>query len=506
MAQGSAPDILRADDVLDGRFRIIEQIGEGGMGVVFAAEQVGLGRRVAIKTLSAEYTSNLELTRRFCREAKVVQQLNHPNTVRLYDFAQTADGLLFIVMEHLDGVTLDHVVHQRGRLPVQTVEEIGCQVLGALIEAHSLGVIHRDLKPSNLMLVNQLGARNLVKVLDFGLALADVDGVTLRTRTGAIMGTPHYMSPEQARGERVTPRSDLYSLSLTMYELVMGRAAYNANSPYEVAMCHLTPEPLILPDLLANTRLGAAIARAAEKDPEDRFADAESMLELLSNNGSLLAGPAIVITPRSRPAPAAETTSPTSSQPANAPVAAAVPQAVAKVAPNPLVLGVSLAACLCLLALGLLLLGPGPGPDRNDTTQGIVIEPTASDPPRPRPEPAQVPALATPLPEPVPAAPGSQEPEALSGVPGVGAEATVEPEPRRTPRAPQRSERPAAPGPEPDPIPEPDPLDGDVAAATPPLDVPAPAAGPAAPPAPPTLLAPTLTLDNGTPEALPVDF
>ena len=275
---------LRELQVLDGRFRILNRIGEGGMGTVYLGEQIGLGRKVAIKTLNPEFGENVDLIARFRREAHVIENLTHPNTVRLYDFGETDTGLLYIVMEYLEGQTLEEVVRDRGRLPVQTVVHIAKQVLGSLVEAHAQSIVHRDIKPSNLILCEQLGADNFVKVLDFGLARADVENVSLHTYSGAVMGTPHYMSPEQARGQKVIPSSDLYSLGLTLYELVMGEPAYNASSPYELAMYHLTPDPLELPGLLRGTRLGAVIAKAAEKDPDLRYASAVDMLRDLQSD------------------------------------------------------------------------------------------------------------------------------------------------------------------------------------------------------------------------------
>ena len=276
-------DKLKERHVLDGRFQILERIGEGGMGTVYAGVQLGLGRKVAIKTLNPEFSGNEDLVARFRREAHIIQNLTHPNTVRLYDFGETPEGHLYIVMEYLEGRTFDQVIAKRQRIPVQTVVDLAKQVLGSLIEAHAQGIVHRDLKPSNLMLCEQLGADNHVKVLDFGLARADIEQVSLHTYSGAVMGTPHYMSPEQARGHRVGSASDLYSLSLTLFEMVMGSPAYQASSPYELAMHHLTSDPLVIPSLLASTRLGSVIAKGAEKSLEDRYQSAQEMLEALSD-------------------------------------------------------------------------------------------------------------------------------------------------------------------------------------------------------------------------------
>ena len=283
---------LRIGQELDGRFRIDAHLGGGGQGQVYVATQLGLDRQVAIKTLNPELAEHPHLVQRFHREAQIIQSLAHPNTVRIYDFGQTDDDLMYIVMEYLKGRPLDLVVRRSGSLPVDDVTGMGCQILGALMEAHSMGMVHRDIKPSNMFLCELVGAPNFVKLLDFGLARGHIGGKeAFKTATGAVMGTPHYMSPEQVRGEVVDARTDLYSLAFSLYELATGDPPYHGETPYQVIAKHLTEEPISLPNLLMDCRLGRVIAKAAQKNMEERYGTAEEMLRDLSGMTATRSGP-----------------------------------------------------------------------------------------------------------------------------------------------------------------------------------------------------------------------
>lgn len=250
------------------------------MGAVYLGRQVDLDRPIAIKVLHPEYNSDSGLNSRFRQEAKAAKSLTHPNTVRIYDFGESDDGNLFLVLEYLDGVSLDRLLAEKGKLPIPFVIRVGMQVLKSLIEAHHYGIIHRDLKPSNLMLCHQPGEPDHIKVLDFGVARLN-EGASHKTATGTIVGTPHYMSPEQALAGGVTERSDLYSLGITLLELATGEVPYNDDSPFRVAMGHVQPDPVPIPTDFESTNLGRVIKKACAKKPADRFADAEEMLGAL---------------------------------------------------------------------------------------------------------------------------------------------------------------------------------------------------------------------------------
>lgn len=211
--------------VINQRFKVIERIGEGGMGAVYRAEQIGMSRSIAVKVLLRELTENETVLRRFHLEALAVSKLRHPNTIQIFDFGETEDGLLYIAMELLQGRPLVDVLRKEKQLSVKSALHVIAQVAMSLREAHSKGIVHRDLKPDNIFLETVDGDPHFAKVLDFGVAkVAEGDGKqkTL-TQAGAIFGTPKYMSPEQSRGVETDARSDIYSMGVILYELLSGR-------------------------------------------------------------------------------------------------------------------------------------------------------------------------------------------------------------------------------------------------------------------------------------------
>lgn len=269
---------LKPGEILAGRYEVLSPLGEGGMGWVYLGMQLELDRKVAIKTLHPGKTQSPNTVARFRREASVAQALTHPNTVRIYDFGKTDYGMLYLVMEYLKGSSLDEVIRAQGKLPEHKVIRVAEQALKSLIEAHAFGIVHRDIKPSNLMICKQVGVPYFIKVLDFGIARISDSESSFMTDTGALMGTPHYMSPEQARGEQPDARSDLYSLGVTLLELATGKPPFDGGSPLQVALQHLTPDPIPIPKWLLKTELGRVIQRAVEKSLDKRYRSAEEML------------------------------------------------------------------------------------------------------------------------------------------------------------------------------------------------------------------------------------
>jgi serine/threonine-protein kinase len=260
--------------VLDGRYRIERRLGAGGMGAVYVGRQQAVDRAVAVKVLPAALGSDEEAVRRFLQEARASSALAHPNIVTIHDFGQTADGLLYLVMELVPGETLTRVLARSGALPAARAAEIGRQILDALEEAHGRGIVHRDLKSDNVMVCSRAGNADLVKVLDFGLARVAGSSSGM-TRTGAVLGTPSYMSPEQAHGDRTDHRTDLYSLGVILYELLAGRLPFEAELPLAVLIKHMheAPPPLEgVPSVVA-----AVVLRALAKSPAERFASAAEM-------------------------------------------------------------------------------------------------------------------------------------------------------------------------------------------------------------------------------------
>ncbi len=272
-------------EVLGGKYEVVGLVGTGGMGAVYRAVQRPLGREVAVKVIHGGQ-ARPDRRRRFHREAEVIARLSHSSTVRLYDYFEDAEGSLFMVLELIAGRSLRHELEEVGRLGEERVARIGLQVLGALAEAHATGVVHRDLKPDNLMLVEERLVGERVKVLDFGIAhlvaqAEDERGTaaprgTRFTWDGYVVGSPHYMAPEQASGARVGPRADLYALGTVMFELLTGRPPYDG-SALELLAAHETAPVPDIPGTLASPGLRAVVRRAMAKAPLARFSDAEEM-------------------------------------------------------------------------------------------------------------------------------------------------------------------------------------------------------------------------------------
>jgi Tol biopolymer transport system component len=279
-----------------GRYRIASLLGEGGMGEVYLAEDASLGRRVALKLLPAQFTADAERVRRFEQEARAASALNHPNILTIYEIGQS-DGRQFIAAEHVAGETLRARL-ERGRLATGEALDIAVQVASALAAAHEAGIVHRDVKPENIM----LRPDRLVKVLDFGLAkLAPRPslavearapaGSAVRTNPGVVMGTAQYMSPEQARGEEVDHRTDIFSFGAVLYEMLTGKRAFGGASAAETISAILKDEPeeLTRPDGGLPPQLARILRRCLEKQPEQRFQSASDLgfaLEALSSTSA----------------------------------------------------------------------------------------------------------------------------------------------------------------------------------------------------------------------------
>jgi len=263
-------------------YRIEAQLGEGGMGVVYRAVDLTLDRPVAVKMLTPELARNTSLKERFQAEAKAQANLNHTNIATLYSFVQDGDNS-FIVMEYVDGETFEEMI-RRGPIPPGQAIQLFQQALSGLGFAHRAGIVHRDIKPGNLM-VNRHG---IVKVLDFGLA--KVLGSERRTRSGVRVGSVSYMSPEQIRNEPLDARSDVYSLGVTLYEMLSGQAPFAGDSDYQVMLDHVNqPPPPILPRHPIPAGVEAAVRKALEKDPGRRFQNVEEFRDALQPLGTTAA-------------------------------------------------------------------------------------------------------------------------------------------------------------------------------------------------------------------------
>jgi len=271
------PDVHPIGQVIDGRYEILQCIGEGGMGVVYKARQTSIDRMVAIKMLSSHLARDRNWVKRFYNEAKACSRLHHPNTIRMFDFGQTSDGKLFMAMEFLDGQSLRQAIATGAPLDPTRVLKILVQCCASLSEAHNLGIIHRDIKADNIFLIDLPGSRDHVKVLDFGVAKLMMSE-DFATQVGVVFGTPQYMSPEQGRGEPLTPRSDLYGLGILAYEMLTGRVPFSDGNPMTVIQLHLqAPVPPLPPQVPSVVQ--SVVMQALEKDPNRRFQTASSMME-----------------------------------------------------------------------------------------------------------------------------------------------------------------------------------------------------------------------------------
>ena len=282
----------RIGTVLGGKYRIVRKLGEGGMGAVYVSVQEPLGRKVAVKVLLPVLARDATLVGRFQREAELAASLGHPNIVQVTDFGVDDEGSAFLVMDLLDGESLGGLLEREVALAPNRVRFISTQVLSALEAAHARGVVHRDLKPDNIYLTSVSGVADLVKLLDFGIArLIEGDGDHKMTATGQVLGTPAYMSPEQARGKPVDARSDLYALGVVMYEALSGRMPVNGSNYHELmfAIVGETPTPLaeLVPGL--DPALVAVVERSMAKDPNARYANAAEMRAALDALGPLQA-------------------------------------------------------------------------------------------------------------------------------------------------------------------------------------------------------------------------
>ncbi len=295
-SEDSSPDIpppSLVGEVISGRYRIEAELGVGGMGAVYRAEHTLMRKRVAIKVLHPEMTRLPEVVARFEREAMAAAHIEHPNVAAATDFGKLDDGSFFLVLEYVEGQSLRDVI---GRGPVEPSRavHISRQIAAALVRAHGLGIVHRDLKPENVMLVERDGDKDFAKVLDFGIAKVPTAQFDKRktggqqktlTRMGMVYGTPEYMAPEQALGQEVDARADLYALGIILYEMLVGRRPFESDNPVTLLGMQVTKSPPLFqdvaPDLQIPGELEALVMELLEKEAGRRPSDARQTLEAL---------------------------------------------------------------------------------------------------------------------------------------------------------------------------------------------------------------------------------
>lgn len=274
--------------VLEEQYELLELLARGGMGRVYRGKQISLQREVAIKVLDMEQldgkAARADFERRFFLEAASLAKLKHPNTVVVYDYGRAeAEDVFYIIMELLDGTTLDAILEEEGALEPKRAVHIALQIAGSLSEAHEQGLVHRDLKPSNAILGRRGADPDYVKVIDFGLVKADD---TKLTQSGALLGTPRYMAPEQIANEEVGPAADIYGLGATLYHMLTGRPPFDSDSKFVLLAAHMNvavpPFAEVAPDLDVSEELEQTVMRCLSKDPAERFPSMEALARALS--------------------------------------------------------------------------------------------------------------------------------------------------------------------------------------------------------------------------------
>jgi len=255
--------------LLDGKYTVERKLGSGSMGVVYAATHRLINKQIAIKVFTPETGGDESLAERFKQEAEAAARIRHPSIVAVNDFGETDSGQLYIVMEYLDGVSLREVINKESRLAPDHVVNLGRQICSGIAAAHSVGIVHRDLKPENVF-IEMVDGRETVRIFDFGIAkLLDRAGLT---KAGYVLGTPAYMSPEQATAQLLDHRSDIYSVGIILYELLSGQPPFTGAKPQQVLVKHVIeqaqPLDALRPDIPAA--LARVIMRALEKAPDDR--------------------------------------------------------------------------------------------------------------------------------------------------------------------------------------------------------------------------------------------
>ncbi|HRI52625.1 MAG TPA: serine/threonine-protein kinase, partial [Pseudomonadota bacterium] len=298
--------------LLMGQFQIQSVCGHGATGTVYRAVQAGMERAVAVKVLRADLLKDADVVRRFVREARAGAKLNHQNIATVHLVGQTDEGVPFIVMEYVEGLALASILAVGKPLPLGRIAHLGTQIASALSEAHSQGIVHRDLKPENILLTERRGETDVVKVVDFGIAKMiahAAPGEDPISRMGTVFGTPHYIAPEQASGQAVDGRADIYSLGCILYQMATGHVPFEGQAGLQVLLSQVrdkVPDPRML-----NPRLGAPLAelilRMLEKAPADRPPTAELVgqaLQELAAGRAVEPRPVVVHAAELRPASA----------------------------------------------------------------------------------------------------------------------------------------------------------------------------------------------------------
>ncbi len=415
------------------RYHILKKLGEGGMGTVYLAEHVKMGRKAALKVMNPGMNSDPDAIARFNREAANASRLNHPNVCGIYDFGETPEGLIYLAMEFIEGESLTSLIEKNGFLAAPRAAAIIHQAADALGVAHDYGIVHRDLKPDNIMIAKGRDGSDQVKVVDFGIAKASSSDAQKVTKTGLVVGTPEYMSPEQLAGDKLDGRSDIYSLGLVAFNCLTGMLPFPSNSAQEAMIMRLTDLPKTLaemkPDVEWPAELQAVMDKVLQRDFEERYQKAadfgRDMVKSVENMPATVAaaGATMVIgasaaadLPKTRMAPKGGATAKVEAAPA--------PVAVAPAKKSPVGMIIAAVAVLAAIGAGVVMLKgkssdtatPAAGTAQVQKSTDTTKAPgTAANPKTTAPDPAPVKSLSK-------SEPGKAMP---AGTPPAGTPATV---------------------------------------------------------------------------------
>ncbi|MDA3863792.1 MAG: serine/threonine-protein kinase [Deltaproteobacteria bacterium] len=286
--------------ILNNKYKLTKKIGGGGMGMVYLGIHVVLEKNFAVKILKPQLSSKKGVSERFLREAKAASSIQHSTIINVSDYGRSEHGLVYIVMEYVDGVELSNLIEKEGKLPWERVKNIALQITRALEIAHDKGVIHRDIKPANIFILNDEEHKDAVKIIDFGIAkVRDLSTCDQMTKTGTIMGTPEYMSPEQANGEKITFSTDIYSTGIIIYEMLTGQVPFKADSIMKVMTKHIMEKPkqpsTINKDNSITQAMDHLILKALSKKAENRYASMKEFREQIETINEQGHGPKAVL-------------------------------------------------------------------------------------------------------------------------------------------------------------------------------------------------------------------
>jgi serine/threonine-protein kinase len=303
--QNETGDLIGA--IVADRYHVLRKLGQGGMGQVYLVEHVKMGRQSALKVMNPAMVKDADAISRFNREAANASRINHPHVANVYDFGETPDGIIYLAMEFVDGPPLTKLIQDEGPLPPARAATIIRQAADALAVAHDMGIVHRDLKPDNIMIAKSRDGSDVVKVVDFGIAKAADNVAQKVTKTGLVVGTPEYMSPEQLAGDKLDGRSDIYSLALVAFNMLTGKLPFPAETVQESMIMRLTESPRKLadmrPDVAWSTEVQDCLDKALMRDVSSRYHNATEFGRALSQALEGMASPARATAVRAASAP-----------------------------------------------------------------------------------------------------------------------------------------------------------------------------------------------------------